>query len=60
MKKAEKIAEARAVLAEAKRVGTIVRISSSGSFVVFAPPLDIEWTSRASKVSDQIMDLLLA
>ena len=40
MKKAEKIAEAKAVLAEAQRVGSDVRISYGGGFVIFTPPAE--------------------
>lgn len=60
MKKAEKIAEAEAVLAEAERVGSNVRISDGGNFVVFTPPLDIDWSLRSIKVANQIKSLLLA
>lgn len=60
MKKAEKIAETKAVLAEAQRVGCDIRLSESGDFVLFKPPLDVEWTRRASKVAEQIKAMLLA
>lgn len=58
MKKAEKIAEAKAVLAESQRVGSDVRISDGGGFVIFTPPLEVDWILRANKVANQIMDCL--
>lgn len=59
MKKAEKIAEAKAVLAEAQRVGCVVSLSERGDYISIEPPnLDVDWLLRANKVTDQIKALL--
>ena len=59
MKKAEKIAEAKAVLAEAQRVGCVVSLSDCGGHISIKPPvLEIDWVLRANKVTDQIKALL--